>query len=221
MIIAPDDARPIEITNPHLFASKPKVASGPPESRAAAAAGNSIVAAAATYTPLMSNAGTQEANNVRVADSPPARVAPQKVVPISIFVSRRLSRLFVRQGFTPLFDVPVKIQSPEEPLGTHVLTVMEFQKEGAPIRWTAVSVPEKLPRTSESSTKGRKASAKRIIETPRMLLSANAALDRVELSQDVAERISELLTPGSSLIISDYGISDETGKDTDFIVVTH
>jgi len=221
VIIAPDDARPIEITNPHLFVSKPKVASGSPESRAAAAAGNSIVAAAATYAPLISNAGTQEANNVRVADSPPARVAPQKVVPISIFVSRSLSRLFVRQGFTPLFDVPVKIQSPEEPLGTHVLTVMEFQKEGAAIRWTAVSMPEKLPRTSESSTKGRKASAKRIIETPRMLLSANAALDRVEISQDVVERISELLTPGSSLIISDYGISDETGKDTDFIVVTH
>ena len=69
--------------------------------------------------------------------------------------------------------------------------------------------------------KGRKASAKRIIETPRVLLSANAALDRVEISQDVVERISKLLTPGSSLIISDYGISDETGKDTDFIVVTH
>jgi hypothetical protein len=98
---------------------------------------------------------------------------------------------------------------------------MEFQKEGAAIRWTAVSMPEKLSRTSESSMKGRKASAKRIIESPRMLLSANAALDRVEISQDVVERISELLTPGSSLIISDYGISDETGKDTDFIVVTH
>jgi hypothetical protein len=37
----------------------------------------------------------------------------------------------------------------------------------------------------------------------------------------LVERISELLTPGSSLIISDYGISDETDKDTDFIVVTH
>ena len=68
MIIAPDDARPIEITNPHLFVPKPKVASGSPESRAAAAAGNSIVAAAAPYAPLMSNAGTQEANNVRVAE---------------------------------------------------------------------------------------------------------------------------------------------------------
>jgi hypothetical protein len=28
-----------------------------------------------------------------------------------------------------------------------------------------------------------------------------------------------LLTAGSSLIISDYGISDETGADTDFIVL--
>jgi hypothetical protein len=45
-------------------------------------------------------------------------------------------------------------------------------------------------------------------------------LDRIEIPQDVVERISELLTPGSSLIVSDYGISEETGKDTDFIVVT-
>ena len=93
--------------------------------------------------------GRKKPTTSELQNSPPARVAPQKIVPISIFVSRRLSRLFVRQGFTPLFDVPVKIQSPEEPLGTHVLTVLEFQKEGAAIRWTAVSMPEKLPRTSE------------------------------------------------------------------------
>ncbi|MGA8947918.1 MAG: L,D-transpeptidase, partial [Pseudolabrys sp.] len=49
---------------------------------------------------------------------------------------------------------------------------------------------------------------------------AKAALDRIEIPQDVVERISGLLTPGSSLVISDYGISDETGKDTDFIVLT-
>ena len=59
--------------------------------------------------------------------SPPSGAALQKVVPISVFVSRKLSRLFVHQGFTPLFDVPVKIQNPEEPLGTHVFTVMEPQ----------------------------------------------------------------------------------------------
>jgi hypothetical protein len=36
---------------------------------------------------------------------------------------------------------------------------------------------------------------------------------------DAIEQISQLLMPGSSLIVSDYGISDETGTDTDFIVV--
>src|SRR5258705_1062081 len=50
---------------------------------------------------------------------------------------------------------------------------------------------------------------------------ANAVLNRIEIPQDTVERISELLTPASSLIISDNGFSHETGKDTDFIVVTH
>ena len=64
---------------------------------------------------------------------------------------------------------------------------------------------------------------KQIVETTATAPSpdmAKAALDRIEISQDVVERISQLLTPGSSLIVSDYGISGETGKDTDFIVVT-
>jgi hypothetical protein len=51
--------------------------------------------------------------------------------------------------------------------------------------------------------------------------NANAALNRIEIPKDVFERISELLTPGSSLIISDHGLSDETGTDTDFIVETY
>ena len=50
---------------------------------------------------------------------------------------------------------------------------------------------------------------------------ANTVLERIEIRQDAVDRISELLTPGSSLIISDYGISHETGRDTDFIVLTH
>jgi hypothetical protein len=48
---------------------------------------------------------------------------------------------------------------------------------------------------------------------------ANAALDRIEIPQDAAGQISQLLTPGSSLIVSDYGLSPETGSDTDFIIV--
>jgi hypothetical protein len=129
----------------------------------------------------------------------------------------------VRRGFTPLFDVPVKIQNPEESLGTHVFTAMEFQNEGAAMRWTVVSMPEERPRMSRGSAKQREAPAKQIIESTLPVPpsdKANTALDRIEIPQDVAERISGLLTPGSSLVISDYGISLETRKDTDFIVVT-
>jgi hypothetical protein len=50
---------------------------------------------------------------------------------------------------------------------------------------------------------------------------ANMALDRIEIPQDAVDRISELLKPASSVIISDYGMSHETGKNTDFIVLTH
>ena len=129
-------------------------------------------------------------------------------------MSRKLSRLFVRQGFTPLFDVPVKIQNPEQPLGTHVFTAMDFQNDGASIRWTVVSLPEKFSRTKKHEA---------VPTPPSVTLSdkANDALDRIEIPREAIEQISQLQTPGSSLIISDYGISDETGTDTDFIVVMH
>src|SRR5262249_36404988 len=138
--------------------------------------------------------------------------------PISVFVSRKLSKLLVRQGFTPLVDVPVKIQNPEQPLGTHVFTAMDYQNAGASIRWTVVSLSEEF-----SPSKERDAGVKQIVATPpsQVVPDANDVLHRIEIPQEAIEQISQLLTPGASLIISDYGISHETGKDTDFIVVMH
>jgi hypothetical protein len=218
VIIAHDDVQPVEITNPHLF--KPKAVSGSPEFQTATVAGN-ISTAAATHGSLVSNAETPEATSLQVPGSAPAGGAPKKMVPISVFVSRKSSKLFVRQGFSPLFDVAVKIENPEEPLGTHVFTAMEFQSEGAAIRWTVVSIPEEFPRMSEGATKEREALAKQTALSVPSPDKANAALNRIKIPQDTVERISELLTPASSLIISDDGFSHETGKDTDFIVVTH
>ena len=210
VIIAHDDVQPVEITNPHLF--QPKAVSGSPEFQAVTVAGKS--------TPV-SKAETPEATSLQVPSSAPAEGAPKKMVPISVFVSRKLSKLFVRQGFSTLFDVAVKIENPEEPLGTHVFAAMEFQSEGAAIRWTVVSIPEEFPRMSEGATKQREAPVKQTAPSVPSADKANAALNRIEIPQDTIERISELLTPASSLIISDNGFSQETGKDTDFIVVTH
>ena len=212
VIIAHDNVQPVEITNPHLF--QPKAVSGSPEFQAA------TVAAAATGGSPVSNAETPETTSLQVPGAAPAEGAPRKMVPISVFVSCKLSKLFVRQGFSPLFDVAVKIENPEEPLGTHVFTAMEFQSEGAAIRWTVVSIPDEFPRI-EGATKEREAPVKQTALSVPSPDKANAVLNRIEIPQDTVERISKLLTLASSLIISDNGFSDETGKDTDFIVVTH
>jgi hypothetical protein len=219
VIIAPDDIRPVEIANPRLPAAKPKAVSAPLESRAASA-DDTIMTAAPAHPPLMLDADAQHVTDLQAPGSTQAAVAPRKVDPISVFVSRKLGRLFVRQGFTPLFDSPVRIHDPEEPLGTHVFTAMGFQDEGAALRWTVMSMPAKSPRTPQAST-GR-TPRNQIVETTPASSSpdkVNAALDRIEIPQDVVERIAERLTAGSSLIVSDYGISKETGKGTDFIVL--
>jgi hypothetical protein len=46
------------------------------------------------------------------------------------------------------------------------------------------------------------------------------ALSRVTIPQEALDRISRLMSPGASLIISDKGLGSETGRGTDFIVLT-
>ena len=218
VIIAHEDTRPVEITNPQLFVPKSGVALASPEGATATLGSGDSVTGATAHAPPISNSD----EDAKTANPASAGGRAQKVVPISVFVSGQLSKLFVRKGFTPLFDVPIKIRNPAEPMGTFVFSAMEFQNEGATIRWTIVSIPEKAAHSQGTSQRLHKGPTKRIVETvSRTPEKANAALDRVEIPQETVERISELLTPGSSLVISDYGISSETGKDTDFIVLTH
>jgi L,D-transpeptidase catalytic domain len=219
VIIARDEIRPVEIANPHLFESKPQAASSLPESRGATT-DSAIMTVPAAHPPITPNADTQQVTDRQAAGPTRARDKLGNV-PISVFVSGKLSKLFVRRGFTPLFDTPVGIKDPEESLGTHVFTVMGSQNEGAELRWTVVSMPDRSPHTPLAPK--RRPPDKHMAEiTPAAAPDkANATLDRIEIPQDMVERISQLLTPGSSLIVSDYGFSKETRNDTDFIVEMH
>jgi hypothetical protein len=49
--------------------------------------------------------------------------------------------------------------------------------------------------------------------------AAKAALERIGIPQQALDRINELVTPGSSLIVSDEEMSRETRKGTDFVVL--
>ena len=93
---------------------------------------------------------------------------------------------------------------------------MKSGDEGSAVHWSLVSIPEQS--ASPDPIKERKVPKQQIIKTaPSAMPSsdkANATLDRIEIPHDAIQQISELLIPGSSLIISDYGISSETGPYT-------
>jgi hypothetical protein len=139
---------------------------------------------------------------------------------VAVFVSRKEKKLYVRQGMVPLFDMPIEIEHPEQPLGTHVFTAMGFTDNGAAMRWNVMSLPpEQRVLVCKIKKKGQR-EQQTVVEAGPPATAAQA-LERVQIPQEAMDRIGEIFTPGSSLLISDQGTSGETGVGTDFIVLTH
>jgi hypothetical protein len=150
-----------------------------------------------------------------------AQEAKRKTQPVSVFVSLKAQRLYVRQGHEPVLDVPISIAEPEKSIGTHVFTAMDYKNDGNDVRWSVVSLrPRPAGATDdEPHTKRKRRAATETPPPPTDLGPATAALDRVTLPPEVVARASEYVWPGSSLIISDEELSKETGKATDFVVL--
>jgi len=162
------------------------------------------------------------------ADKPVAKPEPPKRPgQIAVFISRKDSKLYVRQNFAPLFDVPVTIAASDKPLGTHIFTA-EINKNDPndTVHWSVVSLP--ISARHQRGKEGepfvrRKRTASTTTHTEATPLpvpnSPAEALDRLTVPPDAMARINEMLTSGSSIIISDQGIKQgETGEGTDFIV---
>ncbi len=156
-----------------------------------------------------------------------ARIAARATEPVSIFISRKERRVFVRQGFEPVFEADIDIADPQTPLGTHVFTAVaapdataaEGGASSGAMKWVALTIPGQARVDAPPVPRGAKPAASevrgQVVPAP-----ASAALDRIKFSDDVLEAISGKLWTGASLIISDHGISTETGKGTDFVVLT-
>jgi lipoprotein-anchoring transpeptidase ErfK/SrfK len=160
------------------------------------------------------------APNVDPAKPPPIKAAEEPLKrsgQVAVFVSRKEQRIFVRQAFIPLFDMPVVIEDADQPLGTHVFTAMEVTENGAGMRWNLITVPFEMtaPERRDARKKPKEA---RPIFRQKPPPSAAEALNRIQMPQEAVERISELLIPGSSLVVSDEGLGRETGRYTEFIV---
>jgi hypothetical protein len=134
----------------------------------------------------------------------------------------------VRQNFSPLFYAPVTIDHPEQALGTHVFTAMAYLDDGSTMRWNVVSLPGEQPKAQREADNDRRGTRRGRHEEPVKMSVGDLpapqtpaeALARIDIPQDAIDRISAMIVPGSSLVVSDQGLGGETGEGTDFIVVT-
>ncbi len=122
--------------------------------------------------------------------------------PVSVYVSRATSKLYVRRNthkpwpdggevFDSSIEVPVTIRDPDQPIGTHIFTAMAKSDKG--LRWSVVTIDNGD--------------------------DAKDALDRITIPQDVLDRIAPTALPRSSIIISDEPLSGETNYRTEFVAV--
>jgi lipoprotein-anchoring transpeptidase ErfK/SrfK len=165
-----------------------------------------------------------DAEKAAAAKPDPAAAAPKRTGQIAVFVSRKDSKLYVRQNFAPLFDVPVTIAPSDRPLGTHVFTAQVDKNDANVLHWSVVTLPvpaRYAERRDEDDRALRRRKIAGAVETKPMLVpdSPAEALDRLIIPADAMARITDALSTGASIIVSDQGINaGETGEGTDFIV---
>ena len=192
-----------------------------------AEATNAAEEADKALAPINAEIATSEA--AKTAAVAAAAEAKRKTLPVSVFVSRKTGTLYVRQGNEPVLDTKIAFADPDRPVGTHVFTALDFAGDGNDVSWNVVTISRRSVAASlidddpwgERDLNRKNATAKSSEPPPVTDAgAAAAALERISIPADVRARVSQHVWPGSSLIISDEELSKETGKGTDFIVVS-
>jgi lipoprotein-anchoring transpeptidase ErfK/SrfK len=166
--------------------------------------------------PAREAAVTAEAARVVAAEA--AREAARALQPVSVFISRKTQRVYVRRAFQPILETSVTILEPERPIGTHVFTAMERTNGDTGMRWSVVSLDGGRPHGDGVEPHAGTSERPEVEPIAKEPSDAKTALDRIVIPQDV-RRIAEMASARSSLIISDEELSSETGKGTDFVVL--
>jgi hypothetical protein len=180
---------------------------------------------------LSSNPADAKKDQTRLREAEKPAVSkpdpPKRAGQIAVYISRKDSKLYVRQNFEPLFQVPVTIKESDRPFGTHVFTTEVDKTDPNVLHWSVVSLPvtARVARDDDGervSSRRRKGAAPPPVEARQPQVSPAEALDRITVPQDAMVRIAEAIATGGSIIVSDQGINQgETGEGTDFIVRLH
>ncbi|WP_426425792.1 L,D-transpeptidase family protein [Bradyrhizobium genosp. A] len=208
-------------------ADKVEAAKSEPVKTDAARTDNKPDAAVTSIAPAPAASPDAKNDQTRVADPAPSVKPdlPKRTGQIAVFISRKDSKLYVRQNFAPLFEVPVTIAASERPLGTHLFTAEVDKTDSNALHWFVVSLPvnaRSAAREDDSRLTRRQRGAAVIPVAAKPVITPDSpteALDRITIPADAMAKINEMLTTGGSVIVSDQGINQgETGEGTDFIV---
>ncbi len=141
----------------------------------------------------------QEVEVPRLSPDEVYRWCPEKspTGPVSIVVSRADQRVLVYRGGVEIGRGRIVVRPPDKPLGTHAFIMQEDAPDaepavkGAPLhRWLEVGIP------GSAKEKGKQldaAQARRVHFPPRFLAEAR-----------------EILTPGTTLLITDEPVAEQT-----------
>lgn len=240
VIVTHNEVAPYAFTHPKLFARKALIADSntpaPVKTAQAETMATDAVKPAASdflvpdYPPVADV--TADIRKTIHEEKPDAKKRFVPSGPVSVFISRKERKLYVRQGFIPLFETLVTISDDAKPFGTHVFTATAPGDKG--MKWVAVSLPVDAPKAKvEREVKPERVAGRygrNIARNTRALPAvaaqhpatpdATSVLDRIEIPKDAIARIEALMGPGASLVIADAGLGYETGEGTDFIVLT-
>ncbi|MDX2158256.1 MAG: L,D-transpeptidase family protein [Hyphomicrobiaceae bacterium] len=183
------------------------------------AAATAVAVAVAQDAVKAADAKRQELANL-------SRALWRRMQPVTVLVSRQTGRVYVRQAFNPVVDLPVAITDPGRAIGTHVFTALEGKLRSKSLDWVGLTIETPgggIPAGAEPETPpGKRKKAEKVPPSPTgdPLLSARAALERIALPPEALARILPSLQPGSTVIVSDRGPSIETGPGTDIVIQT-
>lgn len=142
--------------------------------------------------------------------------------PISVLVSLRAQRLYIRQGFDPLLEAPINVAPLPHKVGTHVFTAMRYGADPNTFDWRLISAQTPVP-GQPFDGEGKKKKSRTALALGRSLnvQMATEALNAFTIPDDILQTITELARPGSSLIVSDRELPlNENGGGTEFVVLT-
>jgi hypothetical protein len=101
------------------------------------------------------------------------------------------------------FTAPAAIIDPDKPIGTHAFTLTGPDSDPAHLKWQAFGLSAASDQALTSA------------------LLVSATINRIDLAPDVARRMTALLHPGSTLVITDAHNADEHRSGQGFAILTH